>query len=229
MAYGGLEAEYIHKTAELVHFTAALLIGAGAGWLTGDGAGSSAELRQWPFSAGGREALAAGRGGPGRRRHYGLVRFREACSMALRRFTTRLSADELYRYTSLLAHLGRFSLVNLIVPVCTHPDQVVRRNGPQPLEVTFPEHCQVAIGNPWIELYALVGQIFGKQVYQGLGFLRRNVPSRIIDHLSVDNRYQVRPEHPVFFSQFDTSSSRFDRCSAGVVCLGIVAHQAHDV
>ncbi len=44
MAYGGLEAEYIHKTAELVHFTAALLIGAGAGWLTGDGPGSSADV-----------------------------------------------------------------------------------------------------------------------------------------------------------------------------------------
>ena len=44
MAYGGLEAEYIHKTAELVHLTAELLIGAGAGWLTGDGPGSSADV-----------------------------------------------------------------------------------------------------------------------------------------------------------------------------------------
>jgi len=96
-------------------------------WVYGR-AGSYREFRQFPFGETGPAALAGRLGPPGRLLHYAMVRFRESMSTTLRRWSTKMEADRLYRYTSLLAHLGRFSLANLVVPVCTHPDPVVRRN-----------------------------------------------------------------------------------------------------
>ncbi len=96
-------------------------------WVYGR-AGNCREFRGFPFAHTGPAGLAGRLGLPGRLLHYAAVRFREASSNALRRWTTTLEAERLYRYTSLLAHLGRFRLLNMLLPVSTHPDQVVRCN-----------------------------------------------------------------------------------------------------